>query len=362
MIRFLTTFLLTILALQPLHAQTFPEPETVFVTDLADLIPADTELLISRQLENAKADRGFEMTVVTLPSLAEYSDQSIESYAKDLFNNWGVGDADHNDGVLLLVAREERETRIALGSGYPAVYDGYAAKIIRDDLRPNFSSGNFERGFLNAVSSSIDVFDLSEPPPAPVKEPLFGFQGDRIGDYIIPGFFALIAMIILRPWRWLMQAWQHFRPVYCPECRRRMTKLGNVQEKQHLDAGEILEEAMGNNAYNVWVCDIDGHITVKQTPGKRGRDARPCPKCNYRTLEIERQVHSAPSPQHAGKSRVRENCRNCDHKDSYENIIPVLAQNEDWQNGRRISTASSSGGSRGFGGGSSSGGGASGSW
>lgn len=142
----------------PTLAQTFPEPLGDTVSDFADVLDATEEGLISRLLEDTRDQTGVQMVVVTLPGLAGYGSggQGIEAYGKALFNAWGVGGADRNDGILLLLDTEAREARIALGSGYDPVYDGRAARVLSTAVLPALREGRIAGGLEAGVVSARD--------------------------------------------------------------------------------------------------------------------------------------------------------------------------------------------------------------
>ncbi|MES2540718.1 MAG: TPM domain-containing protein, partial [Pseudomonadota bacterium] len=91
-----------------------------------------------------------------LPGIAGMggSGMRMEDYGKELFNAWGVGEADRNDGIMLLLDTEAREARIALGAGYDPVYDGRAARVLSTAVLPPLRSGNFAEGIEAGVASA----------------------------------------------------------------------------------------------------------------------------------------------------------------------------------------------------------------
>ena len=116
---FLRIVALALAFASPALAQTLPDPQSDTVSDFADVLDATEEGRITRLLADTRAATGVQMVVVTLPGLAAEggAGMKIEEYGKALFNAWGVGGADRNDGILLLVDTTGREARIALGAG-----------------------------------------------------------------------------------------------------------------------------------------------------------------------------------------------------------------------------------------------------
>src|SRR5690606_31451508 len=87
-------------------AQTlYPVATDQYVNDYANVISSADEAHIRDLLTGYEASDGVQMTVLTVRSLSDYrtGDNSIEQFATNLFNEWGIGQASRNDGVLLLV-------------------------------------------------------------------------------------------------------------------------------------------------------------------------------------------------------------------------------------------------------------------
>jgi uncharacterized protein len=78
----------------------------------------------------------------------------LTDYANKLFREWGIGGAKHNNGILILVAKNDRQFRIEVGLGLEgAITDVQSSDIIANDLRPNFKNGDYYRGLDEAVNS-----------------------------------------------------------------------------------------------------------------------------------------------------------------------------------------------------------------
>lgn len=137
-------------------AQDLPQPVSDTISDFSEVLDATEEGRITRALQALRDETGVQMVVVTLPTLAAYggAGQRLETFAKDLFNAWGIGDAQRNDGILLLVVTEGREARIALGSGYDAVYDGRAARVLSTAVLPEFREGRLAAGIEAGITSA----------------------------------------------------------------------------------------------------------------------------------------------------------------------------------------------------------------
>ena len=95
----------------------YPPVGEGYVVDLARVLGSAEVERIEARLAAARADPGVEIAVVTIRRRRDHSPgDTLAGYARGLFNHWGLGAAGMNDGVLIVVATEDREARITLGS------------------------------------------------------------------------------------------------------------------------------------------------------------------------------------------------------------------------------------------------------
>ncbi len=150
----------------------FPErpEERGFITDGASLIGDSDDEEIREIADSLLTDTAVPIIVVTIQSLAEYNAyDGIESYARDLFDEWGIGLAEWNHGILLLVSVEDRKARIELGADWGRRKDGDTDYIMDTLIVPAFKRGDYSEGILAGVRG-LDAMarDLSIPsPPKP---------------------------------------------------------------------------------------------------------------------------------------------------------------------------------------------------
>ena len=129
----------------------FPE-RTGRVVDSAALLSSAQEAKLSQQIERLEARTSDQLVIVTVPSL---ENRSIEDYSLALANDWGVGQAGKDNGVLILVAPNDRRIRIEVGSGLESVLSNARAKqIIDSDLMPFFREARWFEG-LEAGTGAI---------------------------------------------------------------------------------------------------------------------------------------------------------------------------------------------------------------
>jgi len=129
-----------------------PSKENWYVDNASLLTPEAAQKINSVALKLFSDDK-VPLYVVTIRSLADYdaAGHSVEGYATDLFNKWGIGSKDRNYGMLLLVSVGDRKARIELGAGWGHKYDRQAKNIMADLIVPAFKRGDFSTGIVDGV-------------------------------------------------------------------------------------------------------------------------------------------------------------------------------------------------------------------
>ncbi len=146
-----------LLALPGLAQPAFPEL-TGRVVDRANLLSAAREAELEQRLAALERDTSDQVVVVTLPSLGGYD---IADYGTQLGRHWQIGQKDGDNGVLLIVALEERKIRIEVGYGLEGILtDALSALIIHEQITPAFKVGAFERGIEQGVIAIEDQLRL----------------------------------------------------------------------------------------------------------------------------------------------------------------------------------------------------------
>lgn len=130
-----------------------PEKPTSYVNDYANLLSTEGKQTLETTLKSFTASTTNEIAVVTVPSL---DGDSIERYAVTLFTKWKIGTEKHDNGVLLLISRDDRKARIEVGYGLEgALPDVLASQILNDTLIPQFKEGHIDAGIIGAVDAII---------------------------------------------------------------------------------------------------------------------------------------------------------------------------------------------------------------
>lgn len=178
----------------------FPERGTAPVVDLANIIDPAAEAELSARLDAFEQANQRQFVVATIPSLDGYD---IADYGYQLGRHWGLGDAENNDGIILLVAPNERKVRIEVGYGLEAVIpDGLAYDIVERDILPRFREGNMTGGIVAGADAIIRHLELPpEQQQAAIaqasteRRPQSGFPFGALIWLGILFFFVLLPML-----------------------------------------------------------------------------------------------------------------------------------------------------------------------
>jgi Beta-propeller domains of methanol dehydrogenase type len=131
------------------------------VTDLTQTLDASQRAQLESQLAGLEQRKGAQIAVLLIPTTGE---DSIEDYAVRAFEQWKLGRKGVDDGVLLVIAKQDRALRIEVGYGLEGtITDVQAGRIIREQIVPHFQSGDFAGGVQAGVDSLIALIE----PPSP---------------------------------------------------------------------------------------------------------------------------------------------------------------------------------------------------
>ena len=202
----------------PAAAQTFPQLTGRVVDQAHILTPAQVQDLSSKS-EALEAQSGRQFVVATVNSLEGYP---IEDYAYRLGRTWKIGSAKNNDGVLLLVAPNERHVWIATGYGAGGfMTDAMSGLIIRENILPHFKQSPPDYGGGVEAGADAIIKQMSLPPDEAAKNVAAATdaqkQRQHSGGNPLPLFFWLmvIGFVVL----------SHFRRGYG---RRYRTRGGGI--------------------------------------------------------------------------------------------------------------------------------------
>lgn len=171
------------------------------VNDLAGLIPDDREEALESRLEAFELETGSQVVVLTVPDLGGDSDAA---YASRVAEAWALGRESVDDGVLFLIARDDRKLRIEVGYGLEgALTDAESRRILDWIAVPAFRDGDFARGIEDATVAVLEEIRGEAPapqgPPAWVTEDLERQRAaERRAGWVSVVLFALFMLFLIR--------------------------------------------------------------------------------------------------------------------------------------------------------------------
>jgi uncharacterized protein len=200
MMRLLCLYLLLLAA--PAAAQDFPKL-TGRVVDAANIIPDADEAALTQKLEAVETASSRQLVVATVPSLQGYD---IADYGYQLGRTWGIGQKGANNGMILLVAPNERKVRIDVGYGLePIMTDALSHQIITQQILPAFKRGDYPGG-INAGADAI-IAQLQAPPEQAEQKAIAAQQaqrgasgsGEESGSFFPLIFWGIVFFVFILP-------------------------------------------------------------------------------------------------------------------------------------------------------------------
>lgn len=127
------------------------------ITDNANLMNADTKRTLTQFLKAHEDRTTNQIAVLTAPSL---EGESVEDYATAVFDAWKLGQKGKDNGILIVVAPQERRMRIEVGYGLEGVMpDGLAGDVIRDVMAPKFKTGDYNGGIDAGARAVVQILE-----------------------------------------------------------------------------------------------------------------------------------------------------------------------------------------------------------
>jgi uncharacterized protein len=154
-------FAIALLFAAPAAAQTYP-PLSGRVVDAANLLSPEQEAALTQKLEALQQASTRQLVVATIPDL---QGREIEDYGVGLGRAWGIGQNQANNGIILIVAPNERKVRIEVGYGLEGIVtDALSSQIINRDILPRFRDNDYPGGIIAGTDAIIA--QLQAPPEA----------------------------------------------------------------------------------------------------------------------------------------------------------------------------------------------------
>ena len=365
-----------------------------FVTNPDGIISTEAEWELNRTIAVIRDSTSAEIAVVLLHSIGN---KDIDNFATDLFTLWGIGKKENDNGLLFLLVYDQRQMVFRTGYGLEGVLpDAYLSRIIRNDIAPHLSEGNFDAGVIAGMEKVCTY--LLDPEAAmeiqtqeaddSLKPVLYGYLTISLiiftiaivllfsilknnktnykrylamnrGTCLVIGLsvffpvlilFCIIFFIVKRRMR--------TQPTPCSECKQKMRLLNKPEENTYLTEAQQTEKTIKSVDYDVWLCDTCGqHATLRYD---QLSNYKQCPHCKAKAYHVKKENTLVAATVYASGVGERISCcRHCNITDKNKYTIPRIVITSG--GGHGISGSSrSSGGS--WGGGHTGGGGARGGW
>lgn len=184
-----------------------PRPENNgYVRDETGTLSSEQVQTLNEKIQGYRERTGNQLAVLMVPAI---TDDYLENFSINVARTWGVGEAGKNNGVLLLIAKDDRKMRIEVGSGLEGdLTDLRASRIIRDRIAPEFKKDKYYQGIVAGLDG-ISLAIGSAPDPLLKREDTtqsnwLGGLGDAFAWVFYLGFFGItwLGSILGRSERW----------------------------------------------------------------------------------------------------------------------------------------------------------------
>ena len=173
------------------QAEVAVPPLSARVTDLTGTLDAAQKQQLESRLAQFEAKKGAQIALLLLPTTEP---ETVEQYGIRVAETWKLGRKGVDDGVLLLIAKDDRAMRIEVGYGLEGVLpDAIAKRIIAETITPHFKNGDFYRGIAAGVEQMIAVIEGEPlPPPRERNASSGGFQ--NFESILLIGFMLVMVV------------------------------------------------------------------------------------------------------------------------------------------------------------------------
>ena len=337
------------------------DDRTQFVANPDGILSKQAVARLNLLMQRMRRELSIEPMVVAVDDIDNPSD--YQDFATELFELWGLGKADVDNGLLLLIVKDRQEVAIRPGYGLEgALPDITIGRILREEFAPAARAENLDQAAIASMeamerilsdpnvaeeyrSSQQDVDEAADDDPAE----------DAFGHYVlIMSVVALVMLLILliriwtlrgrsdydkyralAPWKSVyliltaagifiplvasvplilcLNRWRN-RPRKCPKCATAMTKVDEVHDNDYLTPAQDLEERIGSVDYDVWLCPECGEtdILAYVLPSSTYTE---CENCHARTMRpTGYRVVKRPTSVNHGVALKDYECLNCHHR------------------------------------------------
>jgi uncharacterized protein len=406
--KFLAYFFITLIQFLPFYvfAQyeegTLRPPVETYVSNPDYIITSNKASEISRKLLDFESKTSMEIVVVALASVGN---EVPKEFGLKLFNEWGIGKKEKNNGLMILLVKDQRRIEFIPGTGLKEVITQaksieiqqmYMLSYFRaDDYGGGINAGIDELisflGYYNSMGAA-GVFYSNLHPALKIyfiigtvvilvfllfiifsliiafgkKDPFAAHKTLHPLTHI--AFVVLFPIHLILPLCIIYFLKYHYRNITRngPVSGKKMRKLSEEEEDEYLSKIQIKEESLSSIQYDVWVSVEGDEVLILDYP--QFSKYKKCSSCKAKSFSFDKKsVISSPSYSNSGRGEKVWSCKNCSKKRRVTFTIPRLVESTSSYSGSSsssssYSSSSYSSSSSSFGGGSSSGGGGGSSW
>lgn len=383
-----------------------------YVADPENMLAPATVEALNSMARNIRRTSSAEPYIAVIGSTGSVD---IDNFATDLFGRLGLGKSDKDNGLLIVVARDDRRAAIRTGYGLEGVLpDVICGRILRNEAFPEFREGNYDAGILSAMTIVENI--LTDPENVPEiysseRDNRSGSEDDDSMDvfmvwvyvwamvsfvmllvvvsialsvrkkdrlekyntlerlrtpYLAATFLGLgLPLIASLPLVIMLRHWRDGKRK-CPNCGTQMVKIDEVHDNEYLTPSQDAEERIQSVDYDVWKCPTCNYMEIIPYVNKSA-PFEVCDRCGARTARLTgNHVVKQPTVNKEGIGQRTYKCMHCGHDQNRTYKIAKLAPVVVVPVGGRGGGSGFGGGGGfsggGFGGGFTGGGGASGGW
>ncbi|MBK8191040.1 MAG: TPM domain-containing protein [Vampirovibrionales bacterium] len=177
-----------------------PQGLDIYVTDLGGLLDDGDRQAVRERLQRLDQDGYAQIAVLTFPA----TDRELSLFSHEIFNAWGIGHGDKNDGILIAVNAERvrkgssgNRIYVAVGYGLEGILpDGAVGRILDSEAMPAFNQNAYSTGVAN---TAIALADMIERLQSGENVPLAQQPRGRDGGFPVFAFFIIILLLSLLP-------------------------------------------------------------------------------------------------------------------------------------------------------------------
>ncbi|MCT7986100.1 TPM domain-containing protein [Laspinema sp. A4] len=311
-----------------------------WVTDMANILSNETENQLNQMISQLEATTRAEMAVVTVPTTAPASSPKV--FTTDLFNHWGIGKADADNGVLFLTTIGERRVEVETGYGLEGMLpDEQVGNILKTQVTPRFRSGDFEGGILAGTQALIAIISAQSPPV------ISGIETETFPrdwtPFLLGGGGGLAAIaggtaywkrrrILIDPTgrSRSKKLFENPQRLYCKQCKHALKPLEKPEIDSHLTGPERVAQQLGSVQFKGVFCATCypsypiGGVQILSYETQLSNVIH-CPTCQE--LTVTRQVTKTveqPTWNKTGKQWIMTDCHCCDRHEELLEEIPRL--------------------------------------